>query len=150
MLKLKLQYFGHLMWRTDSLEKTLMVGKKHIVPAGVIWPQSPWQECPDLVKIEFFSLGYTLLWTPVPCLPVSEDFAGPHPPKPKCYFHTFLGTQVTPSGFTSWYCPGSFQRHHVSCCSFSPRASGLKIAPLYPWRPEAISGEPLIYSGWAH
>ena len=27
MLKMKLQYFGHLMWRTDSLEKTLMVGK---------------------------------------------------------------------------------------------------------------------------
>ena len=25
MLKLKLQYFGHLMWRTDSLEKTLML-----------------------------------------------------------------------------------------------------------------------------
>ena len=27
MLKLKLRYFGHLMWRTDSLEKTLMLGK---------------------------------------------------------------------------------------------------------------------------
>ena len=27
MLKLKLQYFGHLMHRTDSLEKTLMLGK---------------------------------------------------------------------------------------------------------------------------
>ena len=27
MLKLKLQYFGHLMWRADSCEKTLMVGK---------------------------------------------------------------------------------------------------------------------------
>ena len=27
MLKLKLQYFGHLMWRTDSLEKSLMLGK---------------------------------------------------------------------------------------------------------------------------
>ena len=27
ILKLKLQYFGHLMWRTDSLEKTLMLGK---------------------------------------------------------------------------------------------------------------------------
>ena len=27
MLKLKLQYFGHLMLRTDSLEKTLMLGK---------------------------------------------------------------------------------------------------------------------------
>ena len=27
MLKLKLQYFGHRMWRTDSFEKTLMLGK---------------------------------------------------------------------------------------------------------------------------
>ena len=27
MLKLKLQYFGHMMWRTDLLEKTLMLGK---------------------------------------------------------------------------------------------------------------------------
>jgi len=28
MLKLKLQYFGHLMQRVNSLEKTLMLGKK--------------------------------------------------------------------------------------------------------------------------
>ena len=27
MLKLEFQYFGHLMWRTDSLEKTLILGK---------------------------------------------------------------------------------------------------------------------------
>ena len=27
MLKLKLQYFDHLMWRADSFEKTLMMGK---------------------------------------------------------------------------------------------------------------------------
>ena len=27
MLKLQLLYFGHLMWRVDSLEKTLMLGK---------------------------------------------------------------------------------------------------------------------------
>ena len=27
MLKLKLQYFGYLVWRADSLEKTLMLGK---------------------------------------------------------------------------------------------------------------------------
>ena len=27
MLKMKLQYYGHLMWRADSLEKTLMLGK---------------------------------------------------------------------------------------------------------------------------
>ena len=26
-LRLKIQYFGHLMWRADSLEKTLMLGK---------------------------------------------------------------------------------------------------------------------------
>ena len=30
MLKMKLQYFGHLMWRADSLEKTLMLGKTKI------------------------------------------------------------------------------------------------------------------------
>ena len=30
MLKLKLQYFGHLMWRADSFEKTLMLGKKNL------------------------------------------------------------------------------------------------------------------------
>ena len=27
MLKLKLQYFGHMLWRIDSLEKALMLGK---------------------------------------------------------------------------------------------------------------------------
>ena len=30
MLKLKLQYFGHLMGRTDSLEETLMLGKLEV------------------------------------------------------------------------------------------------------------------------
>ena len=30
MLKLKLQYFGHLVWRTNSLEKTLMLGKNEV------------------------------------------------------------------------------------------------------------------------
>ena len=46
MLKLKLQFYGHLMQRTDSLEKTLMLGKikggktvarhaaRHPVPSG--------------------------------------------------------------------------------------------------------------------
>ena len=35
MLKLKLQYFGHLMWRADSLEKTLMLGRLRAVREGV-------------------------------------------------------------------------------------------------------------------
>ena len=34
MLKLKLQYFGHLMQRTDSLEKTLMLGKTEVGRRG--------------------------------------------------------------------------------------------------------------------
>ena len=34
MLKLKLQYFGHLMWRTDSLEKTLILEKIERLKAG--------------------------------------------------------------------------------------------------------------------
>ena len=33
MLTLKLQYFGHIMWRVDSLEKIPMVG------GGVVWGQ---------------------------------------------------------------------------------------------------------------
>ena len=34
MLKLKLQYFGHLMRRTDSLEKTLILGKTEVGRRG--------------------------------------------------------------------------------------------------------------------
>jgi len=34
MLKLKLQYFGHLMQRTDSLKKTLMLGKRRTTGEG--------------------------------------------------------------------------------------------------------------------
>ena len=37
MLKLKLQYFGHLMQRTDSLEKTLMLGKTEGGRQGMRW-----------------------------------------------------------------------------------------------------------------
>ena len=37
ILKLKLQYFGHLMWRTDSFEKTLMLGKIEDGRRG--WPR---------------------------------------------------------------------------------------------------------------
>ena len=46
MLKLKLQYFGHLMWRADSLEKTLMLGKMEGKRRGqrrMKWLASPTQ-----------------------------------------------------------------------------------------------------------
>jgi len=41
MLKLKFQYFGHLMWRTDSLEKTLMLGKFEVKRSGG-WKRMRW------------------------------------------------------------------------------------------------------------
>ena len=53
MLKLKLQYFGHLRWRTDSFEKTLMLGKIE----G--WRRRGWQKMRGLdeaqagIKIQF-------------------------------------------------------------------------------------------------
>ena len=37
MLKLKLQYFGHLMWRANSLEKTLMLGKIEVMRRRMRW-----------------------------------------------------------------------------------------------------------------
>ena len=43
MLKLKLQYFDHLMWRTDSLEKTLMLGKTE-ARRGREWQRMRWQD----------------------------------------------------------------------------------------------------------
>ena len=43
MLKLKLQYFGHLMWRTDSLEKTLILGK---IEGGRRRGQQSWMASP--------------------------------------------------------------------------------------------------------
>ena len=42
MLKLKLQYFGHLMWRTNSLEKTLMPGRLRAGEEGGNRGQDGW------------------------------------------------------------------------------------------------------------
>ena len=43
MLKLKLQYFGHLMQRTDSLEKTLMLEEKSMTGDEMVG----WHHCLD-------------------------------------------------------------------------------------------------------
>ena len=54
MLKLKLQYFGHLMWRTESLEKTLMLGKIEVIFSIKFcrrrrgWQRMRW--CDDVTK----------------------------------------------------------------------------------------------------
>ena len=46
MLKLKLQYFGHLMWRTESLEKTPMLGKIEGRRRGVYGGWDGWMASP--------------------------------------------------------------------------------------------------------
>ena len=56
MLKLKLQYFGHLMWRTDSLEKTLMLGKIESRR------RRGWQD--EMVGWHHQFNGHGFVWTP--------------------------------------------------------------------------------------
>ena len=56
MLKLKLQYLGHLMWRTDSLEKTLMLGKVE-GRRGRGWQRMRWVDgITDLVDLSLSKL----------------------------------------------------------------------------------------------
>ena len=57
MLKLKLQYFGHLMWRVDSLEKTLMLGG--------IWGQEEKGTTEDeMAGWHHWLNGHEFEWTP--------------------------------------------------------------------------------------
>ena len=67
MLKLKLQYFSHLIQRTDSLEKTLMLGK---IEGGRRrgWQRMRWLECITDLKdrLEFEQAPWELGWTGKP------------------------------------------------------------------------------------
>ena len=58
MLKLKLQYFGHLMQRTDSLEKTLMLGK---IKAGGEGDNRGWMRSQDGF-IDSMDMSLSKLW----------------------------------------------------------------------------------------
>ena len=53
MQKLKLQYFGHLMWRIDSLERTLMLGKSEVGRRG--WQKMRWLD--GIIETMDMSLG---------------------------------------------------------------------------------------------
>ena len=54
MLKLKLQYFGHLAQRTDSLEKTLMLGK---IEGGRRWGRQRMRGLDGITNSKDMSLG---------------------------------------------------------------------------------------------
>ena len=54
MLKLKLQYFGHLMPRVDSLEKTLMLGK---IEGGRRWGRQRMRWLDGITDLMYMGLG---------------------------------------------------------------------------------------------
>ena len=67
MLKLKLQYFGHLMWRADSFEKTLMLGKIEGRRRRE-WQRMRWLDgITDSMDIVWVNSG-SWWWTGRPCM----------------------------------------------------------------------------------
>ena len=61
MLKLILQHFGHLMWRTDSLEKTLMLGKIEGRRRG--WQRMRWLNCiTDMMDMSLLKLPELVMY----------------------------------------------------------------------------------------
>ena len=70
MLKLKLQYFGYVMWRTDSLEKTLMLGKIEAEEEGDNRGWDGWMASPMRWAWVWASSGsWWWTWKPGMCSP---------------------------------------------------------------------------------
>jgi len=110
MLKLKLQYFGPLMWRTDSLQKTLMLGK---IEGGIRgWQKMRWldgiTDSMDMSLSKFWELvtdreawraaahGFTKCqiwlsdWTELNVIPCGSEFISLTMPGDPCLCHHFV------------------------------------------------------------
>ena len=105
MLKLKLQYFGHLMGRVDSLEKTLMLG-------GIGWrKRTPAKTCVQFSSIQFSSSVVSYSLQP-------HELQHNRPPCP------------SPSpGVHSDSCPSSQRCHPATSSSVVPFFSCLQSLP---------------------
>ena len=110
MLKMRLQYLGHLMWRTDSLEKTLMVGKLegkkrrgqqwmrwlgYITNSMDMSLSKLWETVNDMESWHAAVYGVTKGWTRL------SDFTFTF------HFHALEKETATHSGVLAWRIPGT-------------------------------------------
>ena len=117
MLKLKLQYFGHLMWRADSFEKTLMLGKiagrRRRGRRGMRWLDSI-TDSMNMALVQFSSVQFSRSVVSDSLRPHELQHARPLCPSPtpgvdsvSCPSSKWCHPAISSSGVPSSSCPKS-------------------------------------------